>query len=137
MDASRRPEVKANPVHLGQKEQSPRGPERTFRRKNNGNDDPDGPGGSSWKLLQRLMWFNIAGANGDESVRERWENMERDMTRAGISRATESGARMYGLGLPGLRAVSKRFRNGYIAPYAESISCFLPLPSHERASRIC
>ena len=79
-----------------QGEPGPSGPERavpararrTLRRKNNGNDDPDGPGGSSWKLLQRLIWFNIAGANGDESVRERRENMERDMTRAEISRAT-------------------------------------------------
>ena len=35
-----------------------------------------------------IIWFNIAGANGDESVRERRENMERDMTRAEISRAT-------------------------------------------------
>ena len=89
MHASCRPEVKANPVHLGQKEQSPRGPGELSGEKNNGNDDPDGPGGSSWKLLHRLIWFNIAGANGDESVRERRENLERDMTRAEISRATE------------------------------------------------
>ena len=35
------------------------------------------------------MWFNIAGANGDEDARENRDNLERDMTRAEISRATE------------------------------------------------
>ena len=35
------------------------------------------------------MWFNIAGANGEEEARELRDNLERDMTRAEISRATE------------------------------------------------
>ena len=35
------------------------------------------------------MWYNIAGANGDETARESRDNLERDMTRAEISRATE------------------------------------------------
>ena len=35
------------------------------------------------------MWLNIAGANGDEVARENRDNLERDMTRAEISRATE------------------------------------------------
>ena len=35
------------------------------------------------------MWFNIAGANGSETARESRDNLERDMTRAEISRATE------------------------------------------------
>ena len=35
------------------------------------------------------MWFNIAGANGDETARTSRDNLERDMTRAEISRATE------------------------------------------------
>ena len=35
------------------------------------------------------MWFNIAGANGDEAARELRDNLEDDMTRAEISRATE------------------------------------------------
>ena len=35
------------------------------------------------------MWLNIADANGDPSARELRDNMERDMTRAEISRATE------------------------------------------------
>ena len=35
------------------------------------------------------MWLNIAGANGHEAARERRDNLERDMTRAEISRATE------------------------------------------------
>ena len=35
------------------------------------------------------MWFNIASANGDETVRELRDNLEDDMTRAEISRATE------------------------------------------------
>ena len=35
------------------------------------------------------MWFNIAGANGNASARELRDNLERDMTRAEISRATE------------------------------------------------
>ena len=35
------------------------------------------------------MWFNIAGANGQEEARELRDNLERDMTRAEISRATE------------------------------------------------
>ena len=35
------------------------------------------------------MWSNIAGANGDEAARELRDNLERDMTRAEISRATE------------------------------------------------
>ena len=35
------------------------------------------------------MWFNIAGANGNETARESRDNLERDMTRAEIARATE------------------------------------------------
>ena len=35
------------------------------------------------------MWSNIAGANGNEAARELRDNLERDMTRAEISRATE------------------------------------------------
>ena len=35
------------------------------------------------------MWSNIAGANGHEAARELRDNLERDMTRAEISRATE------------------------------------------------
>ena len=35
------------------------------------------------------MWLNIAGANGDEGARENRDTLERDMTRAEISRATE------------------------------------------------
>ena len=35
------------------------------------------------------MWWNIAGANGNEFAREVRDNLERDMTRAEISRATE------------------------------------------------
>ena len=35
------------------------------------------------------MWLNIAGANGEEIARESRDSLERDMTRAEISRATE------------------------------------------------
>ena len=35
------------------------------------------------------MWSNIAGANGNEAARKLRDNLERDMTRAEISRATE------------------------------------------------
>ena len=35
------------------------------------------------------MWSNIAGANGHEAARELRDNLDRDMTRAEISRATE------------------------------------------------
>ena len=35
------------------------------------------------------MWFNIAGANGSETARESRDNLERDMTRDEITRATE------------------------------------------------
>ena len=35
------------------------------------------------------MWLNIAGANGDEDARELRDTLERDMTLADISRATE------------------------------------------------
>ena len=35
------------------------------------------------------MWLNIAGANGNEGARENRDTLERDMTRAEISRATE------------------------------------------------
>ena len=35
------------------------------------------------------MWSNIAGANGNASARELRDSLERDMTRAEISRATE------------------------------------------------
>ena len=37
------------------------------------------------------MWSNIAGANGNARARENRDNLERDMTRAEISRATEAG----------------------------------------------
>ena len=35
------------------------------------------------------MWYNIAGANGNEAARELRDSLERDMTRAEVSRATE------------------------------------------------
>ena len=35
------------------------------------------------------MWFNIAGVNGNEAAREGRDNLERDMTRDEITRATE------------------------------------------------
>ena len=35
------------------------------------------------------MWWNIAGANGNEFAREVRDNLERNMTRAEISRSTE------------------------------------------------
>ena len=35
------------------------------------------------------MWLNIAGASGNEAARESRDNLEDDMTRAEISRATE------------------------------------------------
>ena len=35
------------------------------------------------------MWLNIAGASGNEAAREPRDNLEDDMTRAEISRATE------------------------------------------------
>ena len=35
------------------------------------------------------MWLNIAGANGNEGARENRDTLERVMTRAEISRATE------------------------------------------------
>ena len=35
------------------------------------------------------MWLNIAGANGKADARERRGELERDMTRAEVSRATE------------------------------------------------
>ena len=35
------------------------------------------------------MWLNIAGANGNEGARESRDALERVMTRAEISRATE------------------------------------------------
>ena len=35
------------------------------------------------------MWSNIAGANGNEAARELRDSLERDMTRAEVSRATE------------------------------------------------
>ena len=35
------------------------------------------------------IWFNIAGANGNEAARKQRDNLEDDMTRAEISRATE------------------------------------------------
>ena len=35
------------------------------------------------------MWLNVAGANGTEVAREKRDNLERSMTRAEISRATE------------------------------------------------
>ena len=35
------------------------------------------------------MWYNIAGANGNEAARELRDNLEDDMTRAEIRRATE------------------------------------------------
>ena len=35
------------------------------------------------------IWFNIAGANGNETTRDLRDNLEDDMTCAEISRATE------------------------------------------------
>ena len=35
------------------------------------------------------MWFNIAGANGNASARKLRDSLERDMTHAEVSRATE------------------------------------------------
>ena len=35
------------------------------------------------------MWYNIAGANGNASARKSRDSLERDMTRAEVSRATE------------------------------------------------
>ena len=35
------------------------------------------------------MWFNIAGANGDETARTNRDSIEKEMSRAEISRATE------------------------------------------------
>ena len=35
------------------------------------------------------MWSNIAGANGNANARELRDSLERDMTRAEVSRATE------------------------------------------------
>ena len=35
------------------------------------------------------MWWNIAGANGHEAAREGRDHLERDMTRAEVSRASE------------------------------------------------
>ena len=35
------------------------------------------------------MWYNIASANGNEAARKLRDNLEDDMTRAEISRATE------------------------------------------------
>ena len=35
------------------------------------------------------MWLDIAGANGDESARKGQDILERDLTRAEMSRATE------------------------------------------------
>ena len=35
------------------------------------------------------MWLNIAGANGNAAARDVRDSLERDMTRAEISRATE------------------------------------------------
>ena len=35
------------------------------------------------------MWFNIADANGNEMTREQRDTLERDISRAEVSRATE------------------------------------------------
>ena len=35
------------------------------------------------------MWFTIAGATGDEAAREQRDTLERSMSQAEISRATE------------------------------------------------
>ena len=35
------------------------------------------------------MWLNVAGANGNAAARDVRDSLERDMTRAEISRATE------------------------------------------------
>ena len=43
-----------------------------------------------WKdVVLAHMWSNIASANGEEAARELRASLERDMTRAEISRATE------------------------------------------------
>ena len=40
-------------------------------------------------LVIAHMWFTIADANGNEDAMELRDSLERDMTRAEISRATE------------------------------------------------
>ena len=40
-------------------------------------------------LILAHMWFNIAGANGDEQAREIRDTVERELTRAEVTRATE------------------------------------------------
>ena len=51
------------------------------------------------------MWFNIAGANGNEAAREGRDNLERDMTRRRDHSRDRTSACVHGLGLPGLRAL--------------------------------
>ena len=53
------------------------------------------------------MWCNIAGANGHEAAREGRDHLERDMTRAEDQPRDWTGTGVHGLGLPGLRAVSR------------------------------
>ena len=50
------------------------------------------------------MWFTIAGATGDEAAREQRDTLERSMSQAEISRATELARACLDLRLPGLRA---------------------------------
>ena len=47
------------------------------------------PGGCAQGFRARSQWWNIAGANGDEEAREIRDDLEGDMTRAEIRRATE------------------------------------------------
>ena len=89
MHASCRPEVKANPVHLGQKEQSPRGPGELSGEK-------------TMETTTRTVLVVHPGSfcivsfgstslpqTGTKASGSGGKNMERDMTRAEISRATE------------------------------------------------
>ena len=48
-----------------------------------------GPGGVLKNSVLAHMWSNIAGANGNASARKLRDHLERDMTRAEVSRATE------------------------------------------------
>ena len=59
-----------------------------MRRSTSGSCTPNGEGVLKDSVLAH-MWSNIAGANGDEAARKQRDNLEDDMTRAEISRATE------------------------------------------------
>ena len=53
------------------------------------------------------VWFNIAGANGNETARTSRDSIEKEMSRAEISRATELARTCMASRLPGLRAESQ------------------------------